>query len=121
MKKVDRDALLRALDEYCRDPLAAEQIERKRQSGCSWAERAQLAAYSCQCDALNLKPWQFPPCWLSDEQPVDRHLTDGLFAGWELRRRLIALGLSPFEPDPVAALQKKSDSLDQTKERPRAG
>src|SRR5262245_36682457 len=27
----------------------------------------------------------------------------GLFAGWELRKRMLALGLSPYEPDPIAA------------------
>jgi hypothetical protein len=23
-----------------------------------------FAAYSCQYDALGLKPWQWPPCWI---------------------------------------------------------
>ena len=53
---------------------------------------------------LNLKPWQPPPCWQGDERPVDDFATAGRVAAWELRRRLLAAGLSAFEPDPVGAL-----------------
>jgi hypothetical protein len=42
---------------------------------------------------------------MADEKPDADPQRHGLFAAWELRRRLIALGLSAFEPDPVAALQ----------------
>ena len=66
--------------------------------------RAMGAVYHCQMETLRLRPWQTPPCWVGDERPhVDDHR--GEVAAWELRRRLLAAGLSEFEPDPVAALE----------------
>jgi hypothetical protein len=64
-----------------------------------------FAAYSLQCDALNLKPWQSPPMDAGDDKPRDESPVAGRVAAWELRRRLIAAGLSKFEPDPIRALE----------------
>ena len=80
-----------------RPPLEAD-VER-------WWDEAMGAVYHCQMEALHLRPWQTPPCWMGDERPcVDDHRGEG--AAWALRCRLIAAGLSQFEPDPVAALSR---------------
>ena len=59
-----------------------------------WAEVGQFCSYPCQMRSLCLRPWQFPPCWLGDKRPADDGDGRGLFDAWELRRRLIASGLS---------------------------
>jgi hypothetical protein len=69
-----------------------------------WLEVAEFAAYRCQVRALALKPWQSPPCWLGDNRPADDGDGRGLVDAWELRRRLVASGLSMYEPDPPGAL-----------------
>jgi hypothetical protein len=62
-----------------------------------------FAAYHRQTDALRLKPWEWPPCW-TDEQPTDDRNGHGLIKAWQLRQRLLAAGLSVYEPDPIGAL-----------------
>jgi hypothetical protein len=55
-----------------------------------------------------LKPWEFPPIWIDDisatlkEPPEskDRHRAA------KLLQRLLAAGLSRYEPDPLAALER---------------
>jgi hypothetical protein len=105
MKRVDVKALHAAMklaraesDGRCR------QIDGKLADGEPWADVAVFAAGHCQTIALSLKPWQPPPCWMTDVMPVDDMPSAGNVAAWELRRRLIDAGLSAFEPDPVAAL-----------------
>jgi hypothetical protein len=109
MRRVDREALTRALKKVrAQDPQRAQQIDAKLKDE-PWEQVARFAAYSCQCDSLRLKPWQSPPCWMTDVKPVDDPHRYGLFAAWELRRKLTASGLSAFEPDPLAAL----DAIEQ--------
>jgi hypothetical protein len=99
MRRVDREALRRALR-----TLKAKEPDRRHQLKGDWEEVAKFAAYSLQCDALNLKPWQSPPMHMEDDRPRDESPVAGRVAAWELRRRLIAAGLSVFEPDPIRAL-----------------
>jgi hypothetical protein len=63
-----------------------------------------LAASYCQSRALGLKPWEAVPCELDDEKPIGDPQRRGLFKAWEVRRHLLAAGLSAFEPDPIGAL-----------------
>lgn len=99
---VDHEALTRALAlvRADADPLRREQIEGMlkgdKELGLparSWFECAHFAAYHAQVNALGLKPWQSPPMFARDE-------------GLVLLKRMLAAGLSKFEPDPVAALGK---------------
>jgi hypothetical protein len=78
------------------DPLRAEQLDDKLRSE-PWAEVAEFAAHVCQCRTLHLKPWELPPSSFDarDDDP-----------GAELLRRLLAAGLSRYEPDPIAALER---------------
>jgi hypothetical protein len=55
-------------------------------------EVGSFAAFSAQCDALHLMPWEAPPLYASQGEAL------------ELRERMDRLGVSKFEPDPVAAI-----------------
>jgi hypothetical protein len=101
MRKIDRAALQKALRMAKAEN--GEQIKAKLKTE-PWEKVAKFAAYCCQCDALNLKPWQLPPMDMEDDKPRDDSPLAGRVAAWELRRRLIAAGLSVFEPDPIRAL-----------------
>jgi hypothetical protein len=96
MKRVDREALRRAMVIASEDPLRAGQLDDKLRSE-PWAEVAEFAAHVCQCRSLHLKPWELPPSSFDarDDDP-----------GAELLRRLLAAGLSRYEPDPIAALER---------------
>jgi hypothetical protein len=41
---------------------------------------------------------------MGDDKPRDESPVAGRVAAWELRRRLLAAGLSVYEPDPLNAL-----------------
>jgi hypothetical protein len=101
LRRVDREALERAI--ALRRAADALQMQGKLKDE-PWIEVATFAAYACQDDALRLKPWQPPPCWMGDDRPIDDFPAAGRVAAWELRRRLIAAGLSAYEPDPIGAL-----------------
>jgi hypothetical protein len=75
-------------------------------AGRSFAEVGQFAAYCCQCRSLRLKPWQTPPMH-GDAEPShpDADDTHGYGAAAELLERLLAAGLSRWEPDPIGALE----------------
>jgi hypothetical protein len=47
---------------------------------------------------------------MDDQKPDADPQQHGLLAAWELRRRLIAVGLSAFEPDPLHALQAVAEA-----------
>jgi hypothetical protein len=103
MTRNDRDALRRALmAARAESPSRARQIDEKLKTE-SWVKVAEFAAFCAQCRALQLKPWQCPPCDSDDE-------IDGRYGGKpaevSLRRKMLALRLSPFEPDPLAAIER---------------
>jgi hypothetical protein len=62
-----------------------------------WTEAAKIAAVDCQSRALRLPPWEQPPCSeAAQDDPRARHLL----------ARLRERGLSVYEPDPLAALER---------------
>jgi hypothetical protein len=67
-----------------------------------WLKAAMFAASCCQRDALRLKPWQSPPCWVADENEPRVGEEDAA----RLLRRMLKAGISEFHPDPMAALEK---------------
>ena len=95
MRKIDRAALVRAMEMARNDPERARQLDAKLKNE-PWHEVARFAAYVCQCDNLKLLPHQTPPCAVI---PNDRD-KDAV----NLLRRMLAAGLSEFEPDPLKAL-----------------
>lgn len=106
----DRNALKRALEQFRRDPLRDDQIRGLAQDGMSRFACAKLAAFALQSRNMHLKPHQVPPC---DANPGDG-------SAWGMRQKLIALGLSIYEPDPMAALQAKADQISDANKPPPA-
>jgi hypothetical protein len=95
MKKIDHDALARAMTMAQKDRKLAAQLDKQLQDR-PWHEVAEFAAYCLQCENLKLLPHQTPPCAvIGDSRARDAA---------DLLRRMIAAGLSEFEPDPLAAL-----------------
>ena len=82
----------------CRDPATKEQLEWKLERE-PWREVAEFAAYHCQYQALNLKPWESPPCWVDEDDPDERDK-----AARALLSRMLTAGVSRYHPDPLAAL-----------------
>jgi hypothetical protein len=71
-----------------------------------WIELAQRLAAEAQYTTLGLKPWQTEPVHVVDNGHVDP-------SGWAnrpdevaLRRKMLALGISLFEPDVPAAIAR---------------
>ena len=81
------------------DPERAEQL-RQMLVDRSWREVAEFASYHCQASALNLKPHEEPPSVADENDPEERDK-----GAQRLLRRMLAAGLSRFDPDPVAALR----------------
>jgi hypothetical protein len=69
---------------------------------------AETRVFGCQCRALNLKPWQSPPCRAGDAKP-DAEDHRGRLAAWTLRQRLLDAGLSQYEPDPLRAPMREPE------------
>jgi hypothetical protein len=109
LSRVDREALERALAmDPDRDPTSDAPPDRKLDPE-RWYEAAHSAAYACQCAVLRPKPWQPVPAneyvAVTDD---DREYGPvmGRAAAAELLRRLLAAGLSRYEPNPLAALAR---------------
>ena len=98
LNAVDRDALERAMQIAQRDPVRAEQLQAKLEDE-PWVEVAKFASYSCQYDALALKPWQEPPCVADEDNPDEQDKK-----AQHLLRKMLAAGVSRYDPDPLKAL-----------------
>jgi len=109
ISRVDREALERAYAmDPDRDPTSDEPIDRKRDPE-RWYEAAHSAAYACQCAVLRPKPWQPVPAneYVSvTDDDSEYGPVMGRAAAAELLRRLLAAGLSRYEPDPIEALAR---------------
>jgi hypothetical protein len=81
----------------------------------SWQEVAEFAAQICQRDALDLAPWEYPPCRVDPSNRRD-YLWPSSFPGFspkasedgalKLRAKMKAAGISIWHPDPLAALEE---------------
>jgi hypothetical protein len=103
----DEDALKRALA-----VTRAEDGGRRKQiddmladPSRSWQEVTVFAATCAQSRSLNLAPWQLPP-FRANLADLDQPLGDvsGRRESAELLQRLLRANLSPFEPEPLAAI-----------------
>jgi hypothetical protein len=102
----DRDALKRAMQIAQRDPLRAEQLQKKLEDE-EWTEVAMFAAYGCQIESLSLRPWQSPPAHIDEnaDEPENPEREPDT-AARKLLRRMLRAGVSRFDPDPLTALQR---------------
>jgi hypothetical protein len=107
MKRVDLNALKRAIVlAKNENPGRAAQIDAMMHGWEGWQRAAEFAAYCCQCRTLRLKPWQSPPCSSGPHNNVDDFPGAGRAAAAQLLKRLLDAGLSRWEPDPIAALER---------------
>jgi hypothetical protein len=106
LSDVDRQALELALEFGRKDPRRREQLDLMLQRQ-SWIEVAQFASYGQQCRSLNLRPWQSPPAWaeLGDQDDAAGPIF-GRRAAAELLARMLALRISRWHPDPIAAIEQ---------------
>jgi hypothetical protein len=93
LSEVDREALERALE------VVKARGEPSRRERRDWLDEAISASSSCQRRALQLKPWQSPPCFGDAHPGHDGHADAAV-----LLQRLLSNNLSRWEPDPVTAL-----------------
>jgi hypothetical protein len=98
MTDKDKDALTRAMEMARREPSRRWQLDEMLKDQ-SWQEVAEFAAYHCQNRTLRLKPWESPPMNFDEDEDDDS-------PGCALLIRMLAAGLSRFEPDPLAALNE---------------
>jgi hypothetical protein len=105
MTRRDKDALQRALDMVrALDPIVVAAVDRMLKSE-TWEEASKYAVYHLQMKSLRLRPWMCPPCD-SDDVVDPAGMCGGKPEEVALRQRMIALGLSPYEPDPLAAIER---------------
>jgi len=90
----DFDALMRCLEQYPRPQPGG--------TAKQWRESAERACFRVQCESLQLRPWQLPPFVADEDDPNERDK-----AAQALLRKTLAAGISRYEPDPLAALNKK--------------
>lgn len=76
-------------------------------SAPAWERVAKFASYSMQIESLGLQPWQNPPMYARFpdlEKPFDD--PRGERAAAEILEKLLSLGCSRFEPNPLQAIQQ---------------
>ena len=103
LSDVDRDALKRCIEMARTYPNRSEQIDWKIEYD-GWQNTAKFCAYLCQSRNLRLEIQEFPPCWLLDVDDVEGPAFKRKPQAAKLLRRLLAAGLSQYEPDPIRAL-----------------
>jgi hypothetical protein len=66
------------------------------------------ADYTLQGRNLSLKPWQVPPVYIEDIAATLEEVPDNDHRGFrpaaKMLQRMLSLGISRYEPDPVAAI-----------------
>jgi hypothetical protein len=104
ISEVDREALDRALRVVNRiAPAIIVEAVASLLENSSWFDAARYAAFHCQYQSLDLRPWQECPCDVTDPDTIE---PDDPYAQM-LLRRLLAAGLSRFEPEPEVALARR--------------
>jgi hypothetical protein len=80
----------------------------------SWEDNAKVAASCMQASNLHLPPWQISPAKIINPDDPDEGLredqpgnaTDGRHEAAVLLKRMLALGVSRWHPDPMRAIEE---------------
>ncbi|QND59854.1 hypothetical protein [Mesorhizobium huakuii] len=97
----DKKALKRCMEIASRDPSRAGQLADMLKDR-PWEEVAAFACYCVQSQALNLKPHETAPAFADILYPEGIRRDPDAGA---LQDKMLAAGLSVFEPDPLFALR----------------
>jgi hypothetical protein len=116
LSKKDRAAMALALRRcYEQSPERARQIERMAESR-PWARVGAFAAYCEQYRTLNLDPGDVAPCHVNDPDTPLKEEQDAA----RLLRRMRRLGISKWDPDPMAAItEAKARKRTRNAQQPR--
>jgi hypothetical protein len=110
LSAIDVEALTRSFELGCRESTAYRLHLTAIEAQRGWRFAAESASYHFQIRTLKLRPWQPPPSWVRDIEGSLEAGDDGI-GGWytatKLAQRLLAAGLSLYEPDPPTALAAK--------------
>lgn len=104
LSDIDREALERALAMALadKDQGRVEQVRHMLETD-HWLEVRGFCAYGQQRRSLGLRPWESPPMY-GETEARDGFRND---AARKLLKKMLAAGLSRYEPDPVTALRAK--------------
>ena len=110
LTEVDIDALRRAVEWGKRYQNSEPQITvlpspLPPEDTPQWVEVATRVAGMAQAVTLGLRPWQAEPCDVHDDGVIDDACYGRRSIEVMLRRKLIALGISIFEPDVPRAIE----------------
>jgi hypothetical protein len=110
MRRVDLDALRRAIEWGKRCQKSEPQITvlpspLPPEGTPQWVEVATRIAVMAQAATLGLRPWQAEPCNVHDDGVIDNDCYGRRPSEVMLRRKLIALGISIFEPEVLRAIE----------------
>jgi hypothetical protein len=105
---IDIEALHRAMELARKEPVRARQLDDMLRDR-PWQEVARFASYSLQHQALQTRPWEVAPCECRPEDIAELLRTPhpdmtGRAKAARLLQRLLELGLSRWEPDPMRAI-----------------
>lgn len=120
MTKSDLKALELSLQLTLADPYRAKQVEAMLQE----RDRIRVAehcSFARQVETLKLQPWQSPPVWIDDPDEVlaDTSAEDHERAAARLLKKMLALGISKFHPDPLAAIDAACEKIRRRNRRRR--
>jgi hypothetical protein len=118
LSRADRDALSRclALARTLRPELYGQPVSPSDPK--LWIATAMAASYSCQIASLQLRPWEWPPCWLETDADIAAALKLPAGDHTQQRRaakivtRLLTLGLSRYEPNPLEAIESAEANVE---------
>lgn len=102
MKAIDRAAMTAAIEQMRSESADSRARIDEIIAKQGFEEAGETAAYHCQCQTLRLRPWQSPPMYAAARLDGPDDMV------WKqaetLAHRLLAAGLSKYEPDPIGAL-----------------
>jgi hypothetical protein len=102
VNEIDGEALDRALDITLAeiDQGRVEQV-RMMLAEDGWYETAVFCAYHRQCESLNLSSAENPPLTVDEDDDLNHPGDDKAL---QLKNRMLALGLSLFDPTPMESI-----------------
>jgi hypothetical protein len=112
LSKTDEAALRLAIEAARNeDPRRRAQIDDKLSSGESFESVGKFASSCAQSRSLDLKPWEICPADFHASDLNDPRPQRGARKTYDLLTRMLAAGLSRFDPDPIQSLVTISEKI----------
>ena len=110
LSEADREALERCIEAIRQEAPSRRKEVASKLASEGWRATAEWACWLCQDRNLKCKPWQWvTPGRIGDVQvslTADPNGHTGERSAAEIVRRLFKVGLTKFEPNPLAALAR---------------